>query len=182
MRARPSRRAALAVLIFAATSLVRAYAAIPEYSAVIVKSHPHDPAAFTEGLLYDKGRLYESTGRSGQSSIREVNLETGEVTRRQNLDPEYFGEGIVIWKDRLIQLTWKNQIGFVYDLNTFALRSTFRYGGEGWAMTHDGSHLIMSDGTSDLRILDPDSLTENGRIHVTCDGRAIRNINAQIGR
>ncbi|MGD0432907.1 MAG: glutaminyl-peptide cyclotransferase [Acetobacteraceae bacterium] len=175
--ARALRLAALSVVIFAATLLIQAYAAVPEYSAVVVKSYPHDPAAFTEGLLYDKGHLYESTGRSGQSSVREVNLETGQVLREINLDPQYFGEGIVIWKDRLIQLTWKNEIGFVYDLKTFALRSTFHYPGEGWALTQDGSDLIMSDGTSDLRILDPDNFTEKRRIHVTCDGMTFRNIN-----
>lgn len=177
MSARPLRRAGLSAVIFAATLLIRAYAAVPEYSAVVVKTYPHDPGAFTEGLLYYQGHLYESTGRSGQSSVREVNLQTGEVLRKINLDPEYFGEGIVIWKDRLIQLTWKNEIGFVYDLKTFALRSTFHYRGEGWALTEDGSHLIMSDGTGDLRILDPDDLTEKRRIHVTCDGLSFRNIN-----
>jgi glutaminyl-peptide cyclotransferase len=97
--------------------------------------------------------------------------------REVNLDSLYFGEGIAIWKDRLIQLTWKKEIGFVYDLRTFALRSTFHYPGQGWGLTRDGSHLIMSDGTSDLRFLDPNDFTEIRRIHVTADGRAIRNIN-----
>ena len=89
----------------------------------------------------------------------------------------YFGEGIVIWEDRLIELTWQSHIGFVYDLASLRLRSTFHYPGEGWALTQDGHRLIMSDGTSDLRFLDPDSLRETGRIHVTCDGHLIRNIN-----
>jgi glutaminyl-peptide cyclotransferase len=175
MRTRPFWRAVLAVVIV--IFLTPANAAVPEYSATIVRIYPHDPGAFTEGLLYNAGSLYESTGRSGQSSIRQADLKTGKVVRRKDLDPEYFGEGIVIWKDRLIQLTWKNETGFVYDLKTFAVRSTFHYPGEGWALTQDGSHVIMSDGTSDLRILDPDSLSEIGRIHVTCDGHAIRNIN-----
>jgi glutaminyl-peptide cyclotransferase len=174
---RPLSRALLASVVLAVSWFVRAEAAVPEYTAVIVKTFPHDPNAFTEGLLYYNGFLYESTGRSGQSSIRKVVLETGEVVQHKDLDPKYFGEGIVAWKDRLIQLTWKNEIGFIYDLNTFDLRSTFHYAGQGWALTQDGSHLIMSDGTADLRILDPDTLSETGRIHVTCDGRAIRNIN-----
>jgi glutaminyl-peptide cyclotransferase len=170
-------RAGLAIVAIAANSVVQAFAAVPEYTAVIVKTYPHDPSAFTEGLLYYNGLLYESTGRAGQSSVRETKLETGEVLRRRDLDPSYFGEGIVIWKTMLIQLTWKNEIGFVYDLKTFALRSTFHYAGEGWALTEDGSRLIMSDGTSDLRLLDPDTLNESGRIHVTCEGRAIQRIN-----
>jgi glutamine cyclotransferase len=104
-------------------------------------------------------------------------LRTGAVVQQKALDPGYFGEGIVVWKDRLIQLTWKNQIGFVYDLATFQQRSTFNYPGEGWALTQDGHHLIMSDGSSDLRFLDPDNLNEVSRIHVTCDGRDVHRIN-----
>jgi glutaminyl-peptide cyclotransferase len=176
MRIRAFGLAALAA-ITAAGWLVRADAAVPEYTAVVVTTFPHDPSAFTEGLLYDQGFLYESTGQSGHSSIRKVVLDTGEVVRQKDLDPKYFGEGIVNWKDQLLQLTWKNEIGFVYDLNTFDLHSTFNYSGEGWALTQDGSHLIMSDGTADLRFLNPDTLSEERRIHVTCDGRAIRNIN-----
>jgi glutamine cyclotransferase len=144
---------------------------------VVVKTYPHDPNAFTEGLLYRDGFLYESTGRNGQSSIRKVILQTGKVVRERDLDPQYYGEGIVIWKNRLIQLTWKNEIGFVYDLNTFEPRSNFRYPGEGWALTTDGSRLIMSDGTGDLRILDPNTLNETSRVHVTCEGRTVGNIN-----
>jgi glutamine cyclotransferase len=169
--------AALAIVIGAATCVVRTNAAVPEYTVEVVRSYPHDPRAFTEGLLFHNGFLYESTGRNGQSSIRQVDLETGKVVRQRNLDANYFGEGIAIWKDELIELTWKNQIGFVYDLKTFTPRSTVHYAGEGWALTRDGSHLIMSDGSSDLRILDPATFAEAGRIHVTCDGHDIRNIN-----
>jgi glutamine cyclotransferase len=177
VRTGPFKTLVLAVVIIAAGWLIRAHAAVPEYTAVIVKTYPHDPRAFTEGLVYHKGFLYESTGRLGQSSIREVNLRTGDVKRKRDLDPQYYGEGIVIWKDRLIQVTWKNETGFVYDLKTFEPRSTFHYSGEGWALTTDGSHLIMSDGTSDLRILDPDTLSELGRVHVTCEGHPVANIN-----
>ncbi len=152
-------------------------AAIPVDDVAIVATYPHDPAAFTEGLFYRDGFLYESTGQVGQSSIRKVDLETGKVLRRQTLSGPYFGEGIVAWKDRLIELTWQDHVGFVYDLDTFKLLSRFPIDGEGWALTGDGSRLIMSDGTADLRILDPDTLAVTGRIHVTCEGRPVRNIN-----
>jgi glutamine cyclotransferase len=168
------RFTAVALAIVGAAS---ANAAVPEYTAVVVKRFPHDPNAFTEGLLYQSGFLYESTGLAGQSSIRKVVLETGAVVQQKALDPKYFGEGIVIWNDKLIQLTWENHIGFVYGLATFTQQSTFPYTGEGWALTQDGSRLIMSDGTSDIRFLNPDTLRESGRLHVTCDGRPVRNIN-----
>ncbi len=158
-------------------ALPAAAAAVPEYTAVVVKRFPHDPTAFTEGLLYHDGFLYESTGLKGASFVRKERLDTGKVVQQRAIDSKYFGEGIVIWKDRLIELTWDSQIGFVYDLASFAPRSEFHYQGEGWALTQDGHRLIMSDGTSDLRILDPESLAETGRIHVTCDGSPIRNIN-----
>jgi glutaminyl-peptide cyclotransferase len=164
-------------VIAAAIFSGRAIADVPEYTPVIVHSYPHDPRAFTEGLLYRQGMLFESTGRKGHSSVREVNLKTGAVVRQTDLASNYFGEGITIWKDRLIELTWKDGIGFVYDLNTFKPLADFHYAGEGWALTQDGSHLIMSDGTSDLRILDPDTLSEVGRVHVTCEGHDIHNIN-----
>jgi glutaminyl-peptide cyclotransferase len=170
-------RAMLLALAILAASPVWAYAAVPAYSATIVHRYPHDPQAFTEGLLYHDGFLYESTGRKGQSAIRKAVLQTGSILQQKVLDASYFGEGIVIWKNRLIQLTWQTQIGFIYDLATFQQRATFHYPGEGWALTQDGHHLIMSDGTSDLRLLDPDNLNEIGRIHVTCDGRAVHRIN-----
>jgi glutamine cyclotransferase len=171
------RLVCLAGLIVAAAWIAPTAAAVPEYTAVVLRTYPHDAGAFTEGLLYQDGFLYESTGLAGQSSIRKVLLETGEVVQHRDIDPRYFGEGIVIWQDKLIELTWKSHIGFVYDLATLRPRSNFHYAGEGWALTQDGHRLIMSDGTSDLRFLDPDSLGEIGRIHVTCDGRPIRNIN-----
>jgi glutamine cyclotransferase len=168
---------ALAIVVYTVTCSAGAVAAIPEYTAVVVKTFPHDPRAFTEGLLYYRGFLYESTGRAGQSSIREVDLKTGTVTRERELPAGYYGEGIAVWKDRLIQLTWRNETGFVYDLHTFEPRSTFHYPGQGWALTSNASHLIMTDGTSDLRILDPGTLSERRRVHVTCEGRTVGNIN-----
>jgi len=151
--------------------------AAPVYGYQIVHLYPHDANAFTEGLFYKDGFLYESTGLEGRSSIRKVKLETGEVVQQRNISPAYFGEGIVYWKNKLIELTWRSQIGFIYDLATFAPKGSFRYKGEGWALTRDGHRLIMSDGTSDLRFLDPDSLKETGRLHVTADGAPVANLN-----
>ncbi|MGC1305064.1 MAG: glutaminyl-peptide cyclotransferase [Caulobacteraceae bacterium] len=152
-------------------------AAVPVYGYQVVRAYPHDPQAFTEGLFYRDGELYESTGLEGHSSIRQVSLETGQVLQQREIAPQYFGEGIVAWKDRLVELTWQSHIGFVYDLKTFSPISSFQYPGEGWALTRDDHRLIMSDGTPDIRFLDPDTLAETGRIHVTDDGRPVRNIN-----
>jgi len=156
---------------------VPAKAAVPEYDITVLKTYPHDPGAFTEGLLYKDGFLYESTGLERHSSIRKVRLQTGKVVQQRDLDPRYFGEGIVIWNNRLIELTYKSEIGFIYDLRTFAPISSFHYAGEGWALTQDGTHLFMSDGSSDLRVLDPDSLQQTGHIQVTCDGHPVRFLN-----
>jgi glutaminyl-peptide cyclotransferase len=170
---------ALFFTLFVLTALpFRVDAAVPEYRVTVVHRYPHDAQAFTEGLLYHDGFLYESTGLNGRSSIRKTDIETGAILQRKDLDDaRYFGEGIVIWQNRLIQLTWQNEIGFIYDLATFQQISTFHYPGEGWALTRDGQHLIKSDGTSDLRVLDPDNLNEIARIHVTCDGKPVHRIN-----
>lgn len=170
-------RVVRAGLLLAAVSIASAQAGIPEYNAVVVKTYPHDPGAFTEGLLYQDGYLYESTGLNGRSSIRKVQLETGEVVQRRDLDSRYFGEGIVIWKNHLIALTYTTHIGFIFDVDGFKPVSDFHYDGEGWALTRDSTRVFMSDGTDALRILDPDSLRETGRIHVTCDGHPVHSIN-----
>jgi glutaminyl-peptide cyclotransferase len=165
-------------LLVAAAALFPARAAVPEYQANIVKSYPHDPQAFTEGLLFHQGFLYESTGQEGQSDIRKVELETGRVVLQRKIDKKYFGEGIVIWKSRLVELTWRDAIGFTYDVNTFKPLSNFSYTGEGWALTRNETDLFMSDGSSSLRTLDPTTLAERShRIQVTCDGKPVRNIN-----
>jgi len=152
-------------------------AAIPAYEVEVVHTYPHDPTAFTEGLFYLHGFLYESTGLERHSSIRKVRLETGEVLQKLDVPPEYFGEGIVNWKSRLVSLTWKSQVGFVYDLATFKRQREFHYPGEGWALTQDGRQIIMSDGTSQLRFLNPQTLAETGRLTVTLDGKPLRNVN-----
>ncbi len=165
------------ILGLAAAAFHPARAEVPEYGIVVQKTYPHDPRAFTEGLIYQNGFLYESTGLEGHSSIRKVVLTTGQVVQEHDLAPKYFGEGIVIWNDRLIGLTYTTEIGFIYDLKTFRQISDFHYKGEGWALTKDSTRLFMSDGTSDLRVLDPDTLNQTGSIHVTCDSRPLRNLN-----
>ncbi|EIL98637.1 glutamine cyclotransferase [Rhodanobacter thiooxydans] len=152
-------------------------AEIPVYGYRVVHAYPHDTGAYTEGLFYKDGYLYESTGQVGASTVRKVALETGEVVQRHRLPKQYFGEGIVDWKDRLVQLTWQSGTGFVYDLASFTPQRNFRYEGEGWALTRDGTHLYMSDGTPVLRVLDPETLEVVHRIHVTADGEPVRNLN-----
>ncbi|MBV6868144.1 glutaminyl-peptide cyclotransferase [Xanthomonas campestris pv. coriandri] len=151
--------------------------AIPTQGYTVVKAYPHDTAAFTEGLFYLDGHLYESTGELGRSSVRKVDLDSGNVLQQVNTPPPFYGEGIVAWKDRLIQLTWRNQRGFVYDLATLAPRTQFTYSGEGWALTSDDRQLYMSDGTANIRRLDPQSLKQIGSIKVTARGKPLDNLN-----
>ena len=150
---------------------------IPEYGYQIVNTYPHDPLAFTQGLVYLNGFLYEGTGQNSKSSIRKVKFETGEVLQRRDLHDAYFGEGIVNWKDKLIQVTYQTEVGFVYDLNTFAVLREFKYPGEGWGLTTDGKRIVMSDGTAELRIWNPDTLQEIGRIAVTDQGVPVHRLN-----
>ncbi|WP_336957826.1 glutaminyl-peptide cyclotransferase [Sphingobium aquiterrae] len=143
----------------------------------LVNSYPHDRTAFTEGLIYVDGHLYESTGQPGVSDIREVRLKDGKILRRVRLEPQYFGEGIVDWGDRLVSLTWRHRRGFVWKRGDFTRLSDFRYEGEGWALTQDGRHIIMSDGTAQLRFLDPETLAETRRITVTWNGKPVSLLN-----
>ena len=150
---------------------------IPIDTFKIVNTYPHDPAAFTEGLVMDNGVLYEGTGLNGRSSLRRTDLASGEVLQRADLPSLYFGEGITVWGDQLIQLTWQSHLGFVYDKASFQQLKTFNYPTEGWGLTHDGTQLIMSDGTPTLHFLDPATLQETGRITVTADGKPVFNLN-----
>lgn len=150
---------------------------IPVYGYRVVHAYPHDTDAYTEGLFYLDGHLYESTGRVGHSSVRKVDLASGKVLQQTATPWPAYGEGIIAWKDRLIQLTWRRHEGFIYDLATLKPLARFAYPGEGWALTSDGKHLYMSDGTSVIRMLDPDTLKQTGAIHVTADGAALKNIN-----
>ncbi len=143
----------------------------------VVNVYPHDPSAYTQGLLYRDGFLFESTGLNGQSTLRKVKLETGVVVQQHRLDQAYFGEGLAAWKEQLVQLTWQSKVAFVYDLKTFAPRRTFSYSGEGWGLTQDGAHFILSDGTDQLRFLQPDTFREVRRIHVRDGGVPVRDLN-----
>jgi glutaminyl-peptide cyclotransferase len=150
---------------------------LPVYRYTIVNAYPHDRDAFTQGLQYLDGVLYEGTGLNGRSSIRKVRLETGEVLQRRDIPQLYFGEGIAIWKSELFQLTWQSGVGFVYDLQSFSPRRSFSYQGEGWGLTQDETGLIMSDGTDVLRFLDPATLKERRRVRVTAAGVPVRELN-----
>jgi glutamine cyclotransferase len=121
----------------------------------IVKTYPHDKGAFTQGLVFHEGYLYESTGLVGQSTLRKTELETGQIVQQHDVPADYFAEGLARWKDSLIQLTWTSGKGFIYDIATFRQIGEFTYDGEGWGITSDGAHLIMSDGTATLRFVDP---------------------------
>jgi glutaminyl-peptide cyclotransferase len=171
------RRLKLCFVLLALTPALASQAAVPVYGFEIVHTYPHDVSAFTEGLFYLNGVLYESTGLEGHSSIRKVRLETGEVLQKLDIPAQYFGEGIVNWRGHLVSLTWKSQVGFVFDLATLKQQRRFHYEGEGWALTRNDKELIMSDGTPELRFLNPDTLQETHRVQVTLEGRPVSNVN-----
>ncbi|HEY8447696.1 MAG TPA: glutaminyl-peptide cyclotransferase [Thermomicrobiales bacterium] len=143
----------------------------------VVQSYPHDPDAFTQGLVYDDGLLLEGTGREGKSTLRLVELETGEVLRSVALDTRHFGEGIALLGSRIYQLTWKSRTCFVYDRETFELLTTFEYEGEGWGLTTDGEQLIMSDGSSTLTFRDPETFRAVRQITVEDAGKPVMLLN-----
>lgn len=167
-----------ALLLLAAPLLLSAVPrGVPVERVEIVRTFPHDRSAFTEGLLFLDGRIYESTGLEGRSEIREVRLEDGKVIRRATIPARYFGEGLVNWGTKLISLTWKDGIGFIWDRASFRRTGEFRYRGEGWALTQNGREIVMSDGTPQLRFLDPNTLTETRRITVTANGSPVPRLN-----
>jgi glutaminyl-peptide cyclotransferase len=150
---------------------------VSTYTYEIVRTYSHDPSAFTEGLVYTNGRLFESTGLNGQSTLREVDLATGKVLRTKSLEQQYFGEGLALVGDRLIQLTWTSQVGFVYDHDTFKPLGTFSYTHEGWGLAYNGQLLALSDGTPTLRFLDPQTLMQTRQIQVTDRGNPVMKLN-----
>ncbi len=150
---------------------------IPVYSYEIVNVYPHDTTAFTQGLFFKDGYLYESTGQVGQSTIRKVELETGSTVQVEKFPEGIFGEGIIDWGDRLIGLSWRRQTGFEWDINSFKMKGTFVYQGEGWGLTRNSTHILMSDGTPAIRFLDPETLNEVRRIEVKAQGRPLINLN-----
>lgn len=182
-----SRRRRSAALPDAAVCLIFSFllvasagsaAAPPEQlAAVIVNEFPHDPAAFTQGLAWNRGAVYESTGLRGQSSLRQIDLASGRVIQLLDDDQRFFAEGITVFGDSIYQLTWMNGVVFQYDKDSFTLRRTFPWPREGWGITHDGRRLIVSDGTSSLYFLDPATLAEQRRLTVRDRGREIVRLN-----
>ena len=143
----------------------------------IVQEFPHDPEAFTQGLAWDKGNVYEATGLYGQSSLRRVELHTGKVELKHDYDRQIFAEGITIFEDKIYQLTWKNKRIFQYDKNDFSLIRSYEFPYQGWGITHDNEQLIVSDGTAKLYFLDPNTLSEKGRIFVHDDQGQVSRLN-----
>ncbi|KQW43383.1 MULTISPECIES: glutaminyl-peptide cyclotransferase [unclassified Roseateles] len=177
----PRRRTLLAALALlgggAVATRTHAAVALPVQGFKVVQSYPHDPDAFTQGLFFHAGHLYESTGLRGRSTIRRVEITTGRVLQAVDLPPEVFGEGITRWGDRLIALSWQEQTAFVLDLKTFKLWRKFSYAGEGWGLANSERELIMSDGTAELRLLDPLTFKELRRLRVTAAGRPVAQLN-----
>ena len=150
---------------------------IPVLNARLVRAYPHDPHSFTQGLEYYGGYLYESTGIAGQSTLRKVALQTGEVIQKVSLPSQYFGEGLTVFHGKIYQLTWLSKKGFVYDLHSFRQIGEFPYDTEGWGLTHDDKSLIMSDGTNKIRYIDPVSFSVTRTIEVYAGGEGVANLN-----
>jgi glutaminyl-peptide cyclotransferase len=163
--------------IFVLVAALAAAQAAPEYGYRVVHVYPHNRTSFTEGLEFRGGFLYESTGLEGRSTLSKVKLETGEAVQQIRLDSRLFGEGITILNEKIFQLTYKTQLGFVYDQPTLRRQRTFNYNGEGWSLTNDGSQIYMDDGTAQIRVWDPMTLQEKRRITVHDGAKQIENVN-----
>ena len=151
-------------------------ARVKQYKVEVVKEYPHDTGAYTQGLFFNGGRFWESTGQFGESSFREVELATGKVLSKMDFQRKYFGEGSVMLNGKLFILTWTNKVAFVYDAATLEYRQTYSYPREGWGLTTDGKSLIASDGSSRLYFLTEEFRLER-YVNVTMDGRPVRNLN-----
>ncbi len=147
------------------------------YGYVVVQTYPHALSAFTEGLVWDHGRVYEGTGKLGLSSLRRVDLHSGKILQLRECNPAIYGEGIAVLGDRIYQLTWKNHLAFVYDKHDFSLLETIKYPRQGWGLTTDNINLVASDGTSSLYFLDPKTLTAARKVTVRDHGRQIQYLN-----
>ena len=172
-----NRAAALVLgLTLAVGAACPSKAETPVQGYEVVRAYPHDPEAFTQGLIWRDGHLVETTGRQ-PSVLRRVTLEDGKPVAQRTLAPIYFGEGVTELNGKLYSLTWRNGIGFVWKADDFTPLGGFTYAGEGWGLTSDGRRLIMSDGTPFLRFIDPETLAETGRVRVTADGRPLSMLN-----
>jgi glutamine cyclotransferase len=152
-------------------------APVPLLPVRIVARYPHDPAAFTEGLIWHGGALYESVGREGQSEVRRVRLADGKVTARATIDAAQFGEGLAAWRDELLTLTWHDGIAYRWDTRTLKAKGRLRYTGEGWGLATTADGLVRSDGTATLRFVDPKTFTDRRRVTVTLRGKPLAQIN-----
>jgi glutaminyl-peptide cyclotransferase len=148
-----------------------------EYGYKVVKTYAHDRRSFTQGFEFRAGVIYESTGREGMSYIRRWKIDTGEVLQQVDLSPQYFGEGITVLNQRITQLTYKTEVGFVYDQTSFKQLRQFNYPGEGWGLTNDGTRIYMSDGSAQIRVWEPNSLKETSRITVRDGGKDVEALN-----
>lgn len=178
----PTELVEFTVIPVATQTPTQAFLSIPpdlgkDVTYQVLNTYPHDRTAFTQGLVFYEGIFIESTGLYGQSSLRKVKVESGEVLQLKNFNEEYFCEGLTLFENTLFLLTWKENTAWALDIDTFEIKSTFTYSGEGWGLTHDNKYLIMSDGTSQLRFLDPNTFTEVHRIDILEDGRPIKNLN-----
>lgn len=173
----PFLRPLAAASVLLATATAGAGDPPPQYRLEVVASYPHDAGAFTQGLVWAGGGFFESVGRYGKSALRRVDLKTGAVRAQRRLADHYFAEGLAQIDGRLIQLTWKAGRGFIYDADSLAPTGRFEYPGEGWGLAYDGERLIMSDGSEQLRFLDPETLRETGRLTVTLAGRPLPRLN-----
>jgi glutaminyl-peptide cyclotransferase len=170
----------IAVCLFTSCSsgsAKRVGGAAPKYSYEVVHVYPHDPEAFTQGLTFRDGKLLESTGQEGRSSLRSVDLDSGQVLKKVDVAPQYFAEGITVMNGKVYQLTWQHHIGFIYNYQTFERIGQFSYEGEGWGLTNDGRSLILSDGSNRLRFLDPDTFRVTRTIAVTDAGKPVNQLN-----
>ncbi|MEE8249678.1 MAG: glutaminyl-peptide cyclotransferase [Gammaproteobacteria bacterium] len=176
-------RAAIGTLLVAGIIVLTAWAQFAAngetelWTYEIVATIPHEPTAFTQGLVIHDGRLYESTGQYGESTLRRLELATGRVEKQIALSSAYFGEGITIFGERLYQLTWQNNLALVYDVETFDRVGAYRYDGEGWGLTHDGTHLIVSDGSAAIRFHNPETFEVVRRLVVLADGQPVGSLN-----
>jgi glutaminyl-peptide cyclotransferase len=168
---------ALAALVLSIGACNAAMAAIPVYGFIVKNTYPHDPQAFTQGLFFRDGHLFETTGIAGRSTLRRVELKSGKVLQKSDLPKEVFGEGSTAVGDNILGLTWQSKTGYVFDAKTFAMKAKFPYEGEGWGLASDAKNVYMSDGSASIRVLDPGTMKELRRVQVTADGKPIDSLN-----